>query len=93
MVLAALIWSVTLAALAVLGFLVLVVAVWSAASGESPVPFLLGVAGAVVACAVLLSGLYAAPFLRRMPPAGRLALIGALVGPFPVAAVAYVLNG
>lgn len=92
-VLVALIWSVPLAALAFLGFLVLMVALWGAASGENPAPFLLGTAGVLAAGAAVLTGLYRAPPLRRMTPMGRLAVLGVVVWPFPVIALAYALNG
>ncbi|WP_405664046.1 hypothetical protein OG379_18130 [Streptomyces sp. NBC_01166] len=91
--LVALIWSVPLAALFFLGFLVLMVSVWSAASGESPVSFLLGAAGVLAAGAAVLTGLYRSPPLRRMTPMGRLSLLGAMVWPFPVVTLAYALNG
>ncbi|MFJ8862987.1 hypothetical protein ACIRD8_31760 [Streptomyces sp. NPDC102451] len=90
--LVALIWSVPLAALSFLGFMALMVAVWSAASGESPVSFLLGAAGVLAVGAAALAGLYHSPPLRRMAPMNRLALLGVLVWPFPVMALAYVLN-
>jgi hypothetical protein len=89
----ALIWSVPLAALFFLGFLVLMASVWSAASGESPLSFLLGAAGVLAASAAALTGLYRSPPLRRMTPMGRMALLGALVWPFPVITLAYALNG
>lgn len=92
-VLVALIWSVPLAALSYLGFLVLMVSVWSAASGESPVSFLLGAAGVLAVGAAVLTGLYRSPLLRRMTPMGRMALLGVVVWPFPVMALAYGLNG
>ncbi|GAA2949313.1 hypothetical protein [Kitasatospora cinereorecta] len=92
-VLVALIWCVPVAALCTLGFLVLVVALWGAASGESPVAFLLGAAGAAAAGAAVLAALYRAPFLRGMTPTGRIALLGVVVWPFPVVALAYALNG
>ncbi|WP_406394121.1 hypothetical protein [Streptomyces sp. NBC_00887] len=91
-VLVALIWCVPLAALGVLGFLVLLAALWGAASGESPTSFLLGAAGVFAAGAALLTGLYRSPPLRRMTPMGRLALLGAVVWPFPVITLVYALN-
>ncbi|MFD9499809.1 hypothetical protein [Streptomyces sp. NPDC060035] len=92
-VLVALIWSVPLAALGILGFLVLMVALLGAASGESPASFLLGAAGGAAAGAAVLTGLYRSPPLRRMTPMSRLALLGVVVWPFPVIALAYLLNG
>ncbi|MGW4230365.1 hypothetical protein ACWEF9_13930 [Streptomyces sp. NPDC004980] len=92
-VLVALIWCVPVVALGMLAFLVLMVALWGAASGESPVTFLLGAAGAVAVGAAVLAALYRAPFLRRMTPTGRIALLGVVVWPFPVVALAYALNG
>ncbi|MFJ8754275.1 hypothetical protein ACIREO_33865 [Streptomyces sp. NPDC102441] len=91
-VLVALIWTVPLAALSYLGFLVLMVSVWSAASGESPMSFLLGAAGVLATGAAVLTGLYRSPPLRRMTPMGRMALLGALVWPFPVLTLAYALS-
>lgn len=92
-VLVALIWSVPAAATAMLGFIVAMVAVWGAASGESPLPFVLEALGVAAAGAAVLVGVYFAPFLRRVSPCGRLALLGALAWPGPVLLLAYTLNG
>ncbi|MFE9910599.1 hypothetical protein [Streptomyces clavifer] len=92
-VLTALIWCVPFAALGMLGFMVLMAALWGAASGESPAAFLLGSAGVVAAGVAVLTALYRAPFLRGMSPTGRFALLGVVVWPFPVVVLAGVLHG
>lgn len=76
-------WALTLGSLAWLTFLVGIGAVWAAAAGE-PVgdflwPFVLTVAGAAVA----LTALAFVPGIRRLTPAARLLLLGALAFPVP----------
>lgn len=76
-------WALTLGSLAWLTFLVGIGAVWAAAAGE-PVgeflwPFVLAVTGAAVA----LIALAFAPGIRRLTPATRLLLLGALACPVP----------
>ncbi|MET9964601.1 hypothetical protein ABZZ80_01390 [Streptomyces sp. NPDC006356] len=76
-------WALTLGSLAWLTILVGIVALWATAAGE-PVgeflwPFVLTVAGAAVA----LIALAFAPGIRRLTPATRLLLLGALACPVP----------
>lgn len=76
-------WALTLGSLAWLTFLMSIWAVWAAAAGE-PVgdflrPFVLTIAGAAVA----LIALAFAPGIRRLSPAVRLLLLGALAFPVP----------
>ncbi|MFH0521434.1 hypothetical protein ACHBTE_30165 [Streptomyces sp. M41] len=76
-------WALTLVSLGFLTLLVSIVAVWAAAAGE-PVggflwPFCLTVAGAAAA----LTALAFAPGVRRLAPAARMLLLGALACPVP----------
>lgn len=76
-------WALTLASLAWLTFLVGMVAVWGAAAGQ-PIGDLLRTFFLTVAtAAATLIALAFAPGIRRLAPATRLLLLGALACPVP----------
>ena len=85
-VLAALLWTLTLASLGWLTFLFGMVALWSLADGmswaevrDSLLPYALTVVGA----AAFLAALAFAPGIRRLNPLTRLLLTGTLACPVP----------
>lgn len=90
-VLAAVLWGVTGLSLGLLSVLVMILSVWAASVGESPVPFLLWTALALVVAGGVLAALYFAPGMRRLSRSARLALLGALACPAPAALVLWVL--
>ncbi|MEV3991947.1 hypothetical protein AB0J57_23830 [Streptomyces sp. NPDC049837] len=88
-VLAAVLWAVTVLSLSSLAVLVMILSVWAASVGESPVPFLLRAALALVVAGGALAAVYFAPGMRRLSRSARLALLGALACPVPVTAAVW----
>ncbi|MDG4863352.1 hypothetical protein P8605_34955 [Streptomyces sp. T-3] len=82
-------WSLTYLSLGLLAcFWGIALIFWAAAGG--PVgSYVLHALGAVLGAAALLAGLAFAPGIRRLSAAARLALLGALACPVPVALAAW----
>ncbi|MFD9521203.1 hypothetical protein [Streptomyces sp. NPDC059979] len=84
-VLAALLWTATFLSLAWLASLFGIAVVWMAAAGGPVGGLVLRVALVVVGAAAGLTALAFAPGVRRLAPASRLLLLGALACPVPTA--------
>ncbi|ORT59782.1 hypothetical protein [Streptomyces sp. CB03238] len=80
-VLAAVIWTVTVLSLTPLAITMLIVGLFALSDGEFP-PLLLGAALVAVVAGGALTLLYYAPCMRRLSLPARLAVLGALA--FPV---------
>ena len=80
---AGMLWALTLGSLAWLTFLVGIVALWAAAAGEPVGDFLWPYALTAGGAAAALTGLAFAPGIRRLTPATRLLVLGALAFPVP----------
>ncbi|MER7109249.1 hypothetical protein [Streptomyces sp. NPDC000229] len=91
-VLAAVLWAVTALSLGLLGVMALILSVWAASVGVSPVSYLLLAALVVVAAGGVLALLYQAPGMRRLSRSARMALLGALAFPVPSALALWALN-
>ncbi|MFK8909719.1 hypothetical protein [Streptomyces sp. YS-3] len=81
--LAAAVWGMTLASLALLTLVVGMAALWGAADGAPVRDFVLTYFGTVLGAAAALGALAFAPGVRRLAPASRLLLLGALACPVP----------
>jgi hypothetical protein len=88
-VLAGVLWTLTMASLAWLTLLLGIVAVWMMAAGESVVAFILPFALIYVVYAAVLTACAYAPGVRRLAPAARLLLLGALAAPVPTTLAAW----
>ncbi|OAR26645.1 hypothetical protein A8W25_31605 [Streptomyces sp. ERV7] len=82
-VLAGMLWAVTFASLALLTFVVGMAALWGAADGTPVGDLVLTFFGIIIGAAAVLAALAFAPGVRRLAPASRLLLLGALACPVP----------
>ncbi|GAA0617209.1 hypothetical protein [Streptomyces crystallinus] len=89
-VLAAVLWAITFVSVAELAFLVGMVALWGAAEGQPVGEFVMTFVGIVGVATTLLVALAFAPGVRRLAPAMRLLLLGALACPVPTVYAALV---
>lgn len=81
--LAAALWAVTFVSLAWITFMVGLVALWGAADGAPVGDFVMSYLGIIIGAAGALAALAFAPGVRRLAPASRLLLLGAVACPVP----------
>lgn len=89
---ALLLWGITGTALAVIAFFVLMVGVWSAASGSDVTGLLLWPVVVVAGAGGVLTLIYFAPGVRRLSREARFTLLGALACPAPIALALYAMT-
>ncbi|MBD0742662.1 hypothetical protein BG418_14395 [Streptomyces sp. CBMA152] len=81
--LACVLWAVTFGSLAWITLLVGIVTLWGAADGAPVGDFVLTYFGIIIGAAGALAALAFAPGVRRLAPASRLLLLGAVACPVP----------
>lgn len=78
---AVLLWTLTAASLVLVGSVVALLTLWTMAVGQSPALIIATTLGAIAAAAAVLTALYFAPGVRRLPDHTRVALTGATAAP------------